>query len=353
MESKAKHMNASEPVDWIDNLRVLATISVVFLHVSAPLTAQFGKISTTSWMIATIYNSSVRFCVPVFVMITGALLLPRDYEISDFIKKKLFRIVVPFVFWGCIYVSFLVLVKVSQGFKVTFFETFQYVYKVIQNGIYPHFWYVYMIIGLYLFIPILSRWARNSNKKEILYFLIIWSSILCFNYPIFSQYKIDFNLSYFNGYIGYLVLGYYLSTIYDDKKVKSNSIAVLLIGIGIISTNIGTSFASIAANKFDTSFFEYLTPNVVLLSSGVFLFIKNLPTTNGKFKKLRASISTYSYGIYFVHILVLILLNKIGINGALINPIIGIPITTFICLMMSLGIVYSLNKIPLGKNFAG
>lgn len=157
--------------------------------------------------------------------------------------------------------------------------------------------------SIYLFISILGRGARNSNKKEILYFLIIWSGILCFNYPIFSKYKINFDISYFTGYIGYLVLGYYLSIICDDKKSKTKAFLF-----------IGTSFASIAASKFDTSFYEYLTLNVVLLSCEAFLFLKNKPTTNGKFKKLRATIITYSYENYFVLILVLILLNKIGIT---------------------------------------
>lgn len=351
MESKVTAMNAVSTVEWIDNLRVLATISVVFLHVSASITAKFGTISFISWTFGNVYNSSVRFCVPVFVMITGALLLQKDYEISDFLKKKVGRIVLPFVFWGSIYAAFLVFVKVSQGYKFTFLKTIEYLYEVIQNGIYPHFWYVYMIIGLYLFIPILSRWARNSTKKEILYFLIIWSSILCFNYPIFSAYKIDFNLSYFTGYIGYLVLGYYLYAFCDtNNKLKSNIVAVLMIILGISITFIGTLSSSMAAGKLDKSFYEYLTPNVLVLSIGVFLFFKNQTAINSKFKKLRDNISKYSYGIYFVHILVLLMLNKAGINGALINPLIGIPLTTVLCLLVSLGIIYSINKIRFGRN---
>jgi surface polysaccharide O-acyltransferase-like enzyme len=353
MENKVRQINANNPVDWIDNLRVIATISVIFLHVSATVTAKFGTISFISWTIGNVYNSSVRFCVPIFVMITGALLLPRDYEISDFLKKKVVRLVLPFVFWGSIYILLLVFIKVSQGYIFTFLKTIEYLYEVIQNGIYPHFWYVYMIIGLYLFIPILGRWARNSSEKEILYFLILWSIILCFNYPIFSKYKIDFNLSYFSGYIGYLVLGYYLSIKSDFGKVSLNSIALALIGLGISTTIVGTSFASFKAGTFDKTFYEYLTPNVLLLSTGVFVFFKNQRGKNDSFKKLRMNVSKYSYGIYFVHILVLMVLNKIGINGALINPIIGVPFTTLVCLMMSLGIIYSLNKIHFTRNLAG
>jgi len=120
MENKVDKINSNNPVNWIDNLRVLATISVIFLHVSASVTAKFGSISFITWTIGNIYNSSVRFCVPIFVMITGALLLPKDYEISDFLKKKFIRVVLPFVFWGIIYLLFLVYVKDSQGYKFTF-----------------------------------------------------------------------------------------------------------------------------------------------------------------------------------------------------------------------------------------
>jgi surface polysaccharide O-acyltransferase-like enzyme len=286
-------------------------------------------------------------------MLTGALLLPKHYEISDFLKKKFIRIVLPFIFWGVIYISFLVFVKVSQGIKFTFLQAIQQLYQIFQNGIYPHFWYIYLSIGLYLFIPILGRWARNATEKEILYFLIIWSCILCFNYPIFSKYKIDFSLSYFSGYIGYLVLGYYLSLKSDFGKISAHTISFLLIGLGIGSTVLGTTLSSIVAGKFDKTFYEYLTPNVLLLSIGVFVFFKNQHAKNKRFKKLRMNISKYSYGIYFVHILVLMVLNKIGIIGALINPIIGVPITTLVCIMLSLGIIYCLNKIQLLKNFAG
>ena len=129
-----------------------------------------------------------------------------------------------------------------------------------------------------------------------------------FQLSFFLKYKIDFNLTYFTGYIGYLVLGYYLSIkTYTYHRVKKKTIAVLLIGAGIGCTILGTYYNSILSGRFDKTFYDYLTPNVLLFSLGIFIFLKNINFKNSILRNVILSISKYSYGIYFVHILVLIM----------------------------------------------
>ncbi|POR16914.1 hypothetical protein BWK58_15200, partial [Flavobacterium columnare] len=94
----------NENLYWITSLRVLATFSVIFLHTSAEILYQYGKTSNANWWIGNIYDSSVRFCVPIFLMISGALILSKDYKnITEYLKKRVLRIIFPFLFWSIVY----------------------------------------------------------------------------------------------------------------------------------------------------------------------------------------------------------------------------------------------------------
>jgi len=344
-------MKQENKILWADNLRVIATISAIFLHVSAVLLSQKG--SAPDWWVGNIYDSAVRFCVPVFVMLTGALLLPKEYELTDFFKRRFFRVVLPFIFWSLIYVIFNLGLKFSHGERMTLLETSVFILSQIRDGSSYHLWFVYMIIGIYLFIPIIGKWIRNSTEKEILYFLFIWVCVMLFNLPPLLKFRPAIDFTYFTGYIGYLVLGYYLTKKTFIDKSKVNLYSVLLIVSGIIITIYGTYFINSGADKFQDLFYNYLTPNVLMVSAGVFLYFKDKDVTCSKTVKIRDFLSKYSFGIYLVHILILSILSKFGITGNLIHPVVGVPLTTVICLIVSAGVIYAINKFPYGKYISG
>src|ERR1039457_3873496 len=135
-------------IDWINNLRLIALYAVIILHCSSPLLMQYGKVPLADWWTADFLNATVRFAVPVFVMITGALLLHREYEIGDFLKKRLTRVVVPFLFWSLVYIWYS-----WYNEEITFGTNIKQVLHLLKYGSSYHLWYVYMLIGLYFFIP--------------------------------------------------------------------------------------------------------------------------------------------------------------------------------------------------------
>ncbi len=340
----------NENLDFINSLRVLATFSVIFLHVAANILYQYGTISNLDWWSGNIYDSSVRFCVPIFLMISGSLIFSKNYESTgEFLKKRVLRILLPFCFWSIIYIAVGLSQKFIHGEYLSLIEVLKFVFVKLRSGASFHLWYIYMVIGLYLFFPIIGKWLHNSNNNEIKYFLGIWLLTVFINMPYVKKLMPNIDISYFSGYIGFPILGYYLSNIHINFE-KKKVIYVLMLFTGILITILGTYFATSYKGSFYGGFYSYLSPNVILASVGIFLFFKDFVSFNSKSILF---FSKYSYGTYLIHILVLIVLRKIGLTYAFINPIIGIPITSVLCFVFSTLIIWGVNKLPFGKYISG
>lgn len=206
-----------------------------------------------------------------------------------------------------------------------------------------------MIIGLYLFFPIIGKWISKSNKYEIKYFLGIWLLTILANLPFVKKLIPNIELSYFSDYIGLPILGYYLNKI-SFKFNKKKIIYILSVLAGILITIFGTYFITKHRGGFYHGFYNYLSPNVILVSAGIFLLFKEFVRFNSK---IILFFSKYSYGTYLIHILVLWVLGKFGFSYAFVNPIIGIPITSTLCFIISTLIIWGVNKLPLGKYISG
>ncbi|MBN1183342.1 MAG: acyltransferase family protein [Bacteroidales bacterium] len=337
---------------WIDNLRVIATLSVILLHVSAVPVTQFGIIDIGIWWAGNILNGSVRFCVPIFFMISGALLLSKDYTLSIFIKKRFLRLLPPFIFWSLIYITYRLVIDFHNGLTMSFFEICKYVIIKLCQGSSDHLWFVYYIMGLYLVIPIIRKWIKNADNNEIIYFLSIWGVTLIINFSFLKTYKPSFNLIYFSGHLGYMVLGYFLSE--NINKILNNKwIALAMVAVGNLLTILGTYFLSEKINSFDTSLYVYLTPNVALSAIGIFLLFKNLEIKSVVYFNLVNVISKNSYGIYLIHMLVLAIISKVGINWEMATPAISLVIVTFVCFFVSCCVIFIMNKIKILNKIAG
>ncbi|UKJ08257.1 acyltransferase [Solitalea lacus] len=338
-------------LQWADSLRALTTIAVIILHVTAPLLTSME--SLTDWWIGNIIESLVRFSVPVFFMLTGALLFDKEYSISIFLKKRFFRVVIPFIFWSIPYILFSLTLKVMHKEHLDYFQVFTFIIDQFKNGSSYHLWFVYTLLGIYLFTPIISKWIRSSTNKEILYFLIIWLITVLFTYPILSIFETKVDLSYFNGFLGYTILGYYLRKVNFESTRKKDSIAIFLFFPGLIITIAGTYFLFILKGEKDELYYSYLTFNVLMCAIGVYLYVKDKYVKNQFILKFLNLINRFSYGIYLVHVLILIFLTKAGITCFFIHPLIGIPATTILCLTFSVLIIYIVNKLPYGKYISG
>ena len=344
----------NEKTYWIDYLRVFATLSVIVLHVAGGVANQYGSISNVDWWIGNVYIGSVRFCVPIFLMISGALILSKTYEsIGEFLKKRFLRILFPFLFWSMIYIARDIFLQIFGGENMSIAEILNFTAIQLRDGADYHLWYIYVLIGLYLFFPIIGKWINKSNKLEIKYFIGIWLLVIIVQLPFMKGTFPNINLIYFSGYIGFPVLGYYLYKNTFANSGKEKLVSFFLILVGILITIFGTFYITKREGFFYHGFYEYLTPNVILVSVGVFLLFKNLGKFNPRLTSIILFFSKYSYGIFLVHVLVLGALTISGFSYPLANPIIDIPLKSILCFAISTLIVWGINKLPLGKYISG
>lgn len=343
--SHHKHKN----LDWINNLRVLAMFMVVIIHTSSPLIMGYGHIPVGDWFWGDFYNGLSRFGVPVFVMITGALLLPREYELGDFLKRRLGRIITPFIFWSLVYVAY-AWYNEDIIFTADIWTDAKIVLHQLKFGAYYHLWYVYMLIGLYFVIPVLSKFVRNASEKEIVYFLIVWLVVMFLAQPYLVRFNPLVDMHYFAGYIGYLVLGHYLAAKQFSPIITQR--LLLLIFLLTVVLIVGGTYWACLHGKGLTLFYEPLSPYIVLLSSAIFLLSRyTVIKWPSRLKKARDLICAYTFGIYLSHALILDVLGDpeygINLNWQFCHPSLSIPLTAIICFGLALLLVYIISKIPL------
>lgn len=348
-------MPAAKPqnIDWINSLRLIALLAVIVLHVSAIPLGLYGHTPLNTWLAADFYNALVRFAVPVFVMITGALTLHKEYELGSFLKKRLSRVVVPFLFWSLVYVWYSWYIEILVFTGDTWTDVKLVLHQLKYSASY-HLWYVYMLIGLYFFIPVISIFVRHATKRQLEYFLAMWMIAMLIAEPGLSRFNPQVDIHYFSGYAGYLVLGHYLTfhVNYSRKLV----IGMWVLFFSLLMIIAVATYLLYKYTTFGTLFYEPLGPPIALLAASVFLL--------GRFTRLQlpaVMLNTkdfackYNYGIYLSHALVLYFLDDpFGITFKLCTPILSIPLTAFIAFVISLLLVWLLSKLPIvGKWLAG
>ncbi|MES2797686.1 MAG: acyltransferase family protein [Bacteroidota bacterium] len=333
---------------WISNLRVFATICVVFIHTSGGALFRFGKISAETWWSANLINGFGRFTVPVFVMISGALLLGKEIEIWSFLQKRLLRVWVPFTIWVVIYIAYH---NIFEHHPISLKRAFSD-YLIGGNGQYGHLWFIYMILGLYLFTPVLNYFIVKATEVEIIYLLLIcFLSTTVFQFAKeFFKLPISLDLSNFGSYLGYFVAGYYLK----NKTFSFNKYWYLLgFLMGYTATLYGTYWLSGQHGKYTRYFYDYFSPNSVLMSLSIFLFFKEM-LNKDLVPKVIETLDRTSFGIYLVHLLIInILSRKFAINWAWHPPIWGIVTHASLTLIISFILIWIISKLPFGNWVVG
>ncbi|HTN18584.1 MAG TPA: acyltransferase family protein, partial [Chitinophagaceae bacterium] len=240
-----------------------------------------------------------------------------------------------------------------EGLHPGFTGTVKFICYQLRDGSAYHLWYVYMLIGLYLFVPIIGKAIRNCTERQILYFLGIWLLVMICNQPYLKMLHSAVDFTYFTGYLGYFILGYYLSVKTFTSKLILLYAALLFLAANLVTFS-GTWYLTSTTGAAVQSFYENMSLNILCSAISIFLFFKHLGTLRHPFLlKIRNFIARYSYGIYLVHVLILTLCYRFGLSGDFVHPAFGIPLLTTFCLFVSSLCVYVVHKLPFGRYISG
>ncbi|MBR0242642.1 acyltransferase family protein [Candidatus Saccharibacteria bacterium] len=339
---------------YFDRLRIIAIFAVVFLHVAAQNYTSI-EVNSFEWAVFNFYDGLVRWGVPVFVMISGALFLSKDQPLKKIYKKNILRIAILLLFWSTIYTISSVIahkIKTPQDF----------IYNLIRAP--GHLWFLYMIMGLYIITPFLRKIVTN---KKLAWYFVLLAIVFSFLIPriielvgiwapslsellndVIDMMKINLVL----GYSGYYMLGYLLNNTPINKKTEIISYA-----LGLCSLFFSIILTYILSNHLQESnilFYNNLSINVLLISVGIFIFAKkHLNHALGeKNEKRLIFLSKCSLGVYLIHMLILNVLSIVfHIDTLSFNPIFSVPIIAICIFTLSYIVSIIMNKIPFVKKW--
>lgn len=342
----------------LDLLRVLACYLVIHQHASEfyYIQGSTGVVRGDNTFWIGIITSLGRISVPLFVMISGYFLLPMKDTTSAFFKKRFTRILYPFIFWCVGYAVFYVFYR-GDSFQTCLINILNI--PVNFGTEVGHLWYIYMLIGLYLLIPILSPWIRSCSKKELEGYLWLWAftTLLPYIHLVFPQilgecfWNVTPLLYYFTGFVGYLVLGYYIKAHGSLSVVKS----LVLVVVGYAVT--ASVYCSQVETAVDTPHLElswsFCSLNVVMMTYGAFSLVKAIKWKGeNKFGHLITDVSVKSYGMYLAHIMLLNLYHDL-LGNMCSTVLIEVPVIALCTFVTVYVVIKLLSYLPKSKYWLG
>ena len=323
---------------WIDWMRVAACLMVMVVHSTEPfyLGGEGSRILTEgdAWW-ASFFDTFVRACVPLFVVASSYLQFPLHYSTGEFLRRRALRVLVPFLCWTIVYA--LVWGEPVENFR-----------SLLLNFNYAagHLWFVYMLVGIYLLMPMLSPWAERVGKRELQFYLLLCfvTTLIPFVralaadgaapviygptgipnralYPLWGEASWNtYGLFYYlSGFIGYLLLGLYLRRFVGNLswgKTLAVALPAWLAGFAIcfggfivmVMNDAGGQFpiegpTGLAA-AWETTWIND-TAGVFLMTIGWILVFRKINAGGWFYRTVLLPISKASYGMYLCHMIAL------------------------------------------------
>ena len=313
-------------VVFLDWLRVIACFMVMAIHSAEPfyLGGEAPNITSIAsrwdmlWI--TLTECLCRVCVPLFVMTSAYLLFPVRRPTGEFFRRRLVRVVLPFAFWAVAYVW------AANG------AWGRLIFNFPDEG--GHLWFVPMLVGLYLLMPLLSPWAEKVSERELRGWIAVWLFTTLFPFlrglwarlygePSFGAvpylygecpWNLFGSFHYVSGFIGYMLLGFWFRKFAVERRwgrTLMQALPLWLAGVAIIglpfffyTDKFPFSAPYSHAVKMEMSI-EYCSLGVALTTIAAFMVVRKLNLGGGFYRRLVRPVSEASYGMYLLHMFIL------------------------------------------------
>lgn len=363
----------SSRVVFLDWMRFLACFLVMLTHSVEPfyLGGQGTLVQTQSdalWV--TGIDSALRVCIGLFVMASSYLLVPLKYDAGTFFRKRFVRVLIPFVIWSLLYACFFPYGKDGAGVVASLR---QLVFNLDMNA--GHLWFVYMLLGVYLVMPILSPWLERATKREEQVVLVVWlvttfvpflrkaAAALTGSSELWGEANWNEfgTLYYVSGFLGYVVLGHYFKTYVgalSRKKTLALALPLWLLGYAISFSWFWSRIPSTypvegpidLAVDWEQSW-RFCSTGVVMQCVAVFLLLRRITASGALYRCIVLPVSKASYGMYLMHMF--FLLAVFPWYNSLCTPLhmVACALTTYLFSALTALLIQRIPKV--GKYLAG
>ena len=288
----------------LDLLRCLAMVLVVSLHTIAPILGDVELYQTGVWRLCMGLDTINRMGVPLFFMLSGCLILNHSAtrSIGSFYQKHLLRLLVPLIVWNGIYGIWY---EWRSGGEIAGIEILK---AQVRQGVSSHMWFVYVLLGFYLLAPFLYRAVVECTDGQLLILLavVLFYPTFC---PILNAIlPVDFYLfgPIVEGCLGYVLMGCWLGRKQFSRRER---MALYLLGLlGYLWGTLG-NLAAASPKEIPLPMDGGYCLHHYLTSGAVFVWVQTFCSRHVLCGTRRASIlahiSDLTFGVYWVHVLVL------------------------------------------------
>lgn len=328
---------------WSDLLRIIAIFSVIVQHYCPLFFERKASIDLLGWNVANVYDCLANWSVPVFIMISGMFFLNPDKSFStkSFYLRNVLKIVVIIFVWGLFYE----IIKQVLGFEQHTSFSGYFIPLFFKRLPWYHLWFMYLILALYMLVPVLRIYTAHATKRNLEYLLILFVLVSCIQTLDKLIPALHFNIVELSGYAGYFIAGHYFSKYHFSKR---QAFFVYLLGLLSVVFRIvvcSEIWMKNGGSRIDV--FDYLSPFIMVTSFAVFLFFKN----NVSFKSVRVNktitfVSSCVLGIYLLHGLCIAMLLRGGISPLFFNPVFSICVLSLLTFVLCFIVIVFIKKIP-------
>ncbi|MBV6395631.1 MAG: O-acetyltransferase WecH [Anaerolineales bacterium] len=347
---------------WVDIIRAVSAFGVIFTHVTMIIVNYWDKKPLVRgdeawWTISVFYAFLARSALGLFFMISGYLLLPAATDTISFLRKRLWKLLVPLAFWGTFYLFWRGEVPADPVKAVKF------ILSALASGETEfHLWFLYTFIGIYLFVPTISVVIRYGRESDVWYYVAVWfllGPIFGFIYWTMGNYIALTQFGYFSGFIGFFLLGYLLARF--NLAPKWIAAICFLLPLWAAAETWGFHRLTRIEKVMPEQWFDTLTVFVVPYTALMFLALKGLGqriqarlAASSKVSAVWEALSRASLGIILIHVFVLEIMYKgfgdIHLAPYDFNPALSIPIVSIVSYLICFTLVYAIQRVPILKN---